>query len=59
MQAVEDFVLQRVNEKPANDVGALGVNDRRPEAQVSRVMSSAPHAVALHADQGSDFGAAD
>jgi hypothetical protein len=29
MQAVEDFVLQKVNENPAKNIGALDVNDRR------------------------------
>ena len=58
MQAVEDFVLQKVNEKPAHDIGALDANDRPSQPYVGDVTSSMPQLVAVHSDQGSNAGPA-
>src|SRR6266581_7537263 len=42
MQAVEDFVLQRIADKPAHDTHALDARDQPSETFVGRVTSSMP-----------------
>jgi hypothetical protein len=51
MQAVEDFVLQKANEKPANDIGPLDANDLPSQPFVGDIGSTMPE---TYADQGSN-----
>ena len=59
MQAVEDFVLQKVGETPSDATRTPDANDKFPSTDVSSVASPAPHVVAVRADQRSNLGPAD
>jgi integrase len=59
MQAVEDFVLQRVTDKPDDRIHVPAANDRPSQAHVGPVTSSMQQAVAVRIDQASSLGPAD
>ena len=59
MQAVEDFVLQKVNEKPDDGIHVPVANDRPSRVYVGRATSSMPQIIAVDPDQDLNAGLAD
>ena len=59
MQAVEDFVLQKVAEKAAHHIRALDANERPSQAYAGRVTPSMPYVFDARAAHGLNIGPAD